>query len=490
MKYFRRNPDLLENLTFDRILKKFIELLCTHRYSQDLKVELRKKIIMLPHMYQKRILNCILTDTDLTSIIRIRVLDIIMNKNFQEFTFYQPVEEIFAGPKIMQILYNNCLRIKTLDLTTFYIRSQDRELFENLIEKFTELETIQVRMRENDCAIHDILLGDSIRKDNNGRRINNRFIRILINIYNKIKRRPNLVERSINIPIEKIDCVDLCRRLPLKYCVQLLRILPNVSSFGTYNKVGKALTLLKKKECKNLNLTYLHDDKTSVKTLYTISKHCPILNRIRLSEPQPKTLRNLHFLPCITQIELSYFNTYELMEYVTNYGWKLRELRLEYSTCRINLNTVLESCPILSHLRFHDVMLEYVPPKKKIMYKHIRSFYYKRIYSGPSIGIKKLMFCLPNIEHIDVDDIRFTDNEIEKFMRLNLWDNLITLCFSGPFDSYYSLTIRSLISILTHCNNLEEIRNIDHFLVDPTDFPELLEYIQNCKVKCKLIRMR
>ena len=489
-----RVPNTLEDIVFQKFALEFTEFISDKKkYCKTKKLNWENTLNTWPIMFSELLLRNILSNPDLSTKTRVKALNFIINEKFIQFNFHFLVESKSSERKILKILYDKCPKMELLNLSAFHIRSKNRDLFENLLMKCTKLEAVRVKCRMSDCAIRDILLGEFLHpldyEKNIRARSNQNLIRRTITNVNHFlirKYRPEIRPRH-ELPLDKIVVLDLCRLFPELSCTEMLRLLPNLTSLGFYEKVGKAISYLTYYECKNLKLKYIRDQRTTLEVLDKICYHCPDLEQIRLTAPQPGTVEQLSVLKTINNVELLWFQVEELYKYLKNCGSQIRSMRLSRCMQVVNINIILASCPNLSYLVLSDLQIQYKVDMVK--YPNMRHLLCGRLSTNHVLGLKPLLYNLTKLETLEFNDRSLTHEELEELvLKMGLWKNLKKLYLCGKYATNKHLTIKSIRLILNHCKNLEELRNVFHFTISPSELSQLNEELKNSANKCKLLK--
>lgn len=490
-----RQPNSMEDIIFQKFESDFIEFITDDKiHCKTKRLSWETTLNTWPQIFTEQLLRNVLTNADLSSKARVMALKFIINEKFNQFNFYFPLYIKSYERKILEILYEKCPKLEYLNLGSFFIRSSNRVLFENLLMKCDELKVIRVKCRMNDCAIRDILLGEYLhdldyQKSVQTRRNHNIIRRTLTNLYRdfKLKFSPATIPRH-ELPLDKIVILDMCPMFPERSCTQILRLLPNLQGLVYYGKVGKAISYLNHLECRNLKLKYIRDERTSLHTLEKICYHCPDLKKIRLTMPESGTLRQLSILKKIHHIDILWFSGEELNKYLQDYGNQIYSIQLCRSSEVIDLNLILSSCPNLIYLVLTDLEIKYQithMPK----YPNIRHFFCGRVSTIQDIGMIPLLYHFTKLETLELNDRSLTHQDIEELVvKLKLWRKLKTLYLCGRTQVNKKLTIKSLRLILNNCKYIKEIRNIHHFAISASELSQLNKEYENCANKCKLIK--
>ena len=219
---------------------------------------------------------------------RLNSLAIFLDDRTKFFSFIQAIdfrpERTYQNTiaSILEIIPKQCSTIETIDFRSLTIRNKDKENFKSFLKNCPQMKSLWVKCygQENDCAMSQLLFKEDFR----------------------------LHDPAVQWGLLKIEYID-GEGLDASQCAILLKLLPNLKSFGRQQNLGQLLL-----PCYNydrifydklLNISEFADEGTNFNSLDIFSKLCPHTTQISLTRPEKHVIANLWKFPLITEIIVS-----------------------------------------------------------------------------------------------------------------------------------------------------------------------------------------
>lgn len=292
----------LKDAAFKIVSKKILYGLDKGWENPDL--DLKKKYVKtLPPAIRNTLIDSFLSDRTLSENTRLICAYLFLNENTKYFTFIQRNLLWSTKNVIIKMLLKFSREIESMDLSQFLIPIRYKEDLKNILKRNKNLESMRVRCSaRRPCAIFELLFIDDI----------------------------DMHDEDVKIGLQKIKYLfGLKRYNKPEMCAKVLKFLPNLQCFGNI-KLGKVINhyIDTYSPNKTLKLSKICDVNTTKRTIKNFAKLCPKTKFLSIKYPGKYVVKSFHKFPLLTEIELTGFNTNELMEYLKKYGKQIRKLRL------------------------------------------------------------------------------------------------------------------------------------------------------------------
>ena len=284
-----------------------------------------------------KLLQWILSENgNLTIELRLNSLLIFLDERTKFFTFVQPTNNQSIIKCILKIIPKYCPNIKSIDFRSLWIMRGNNENVKTFLKKSGQLKSLRVSCYGfmDNCAMNDILLNEDFNQHHS----------------------------DVQIALRKIELIDGLGLTPLD-CGKLLKLLPNLKSFGMYQRISRMFTdQINNNVEDNIveklsNITEFCDMGTTLTRLEGFAKVCPKTKKIFLWHPKYKVVENLWKFPLITAIviftgDLEFVN--ELINLLTRIGRQIKILELQFIYgIEIDIRIFRKLCPELVKLEIN-----------------------------------------------------------------------------------------------------------------------------------------
>lgn len=316
-------PKTLQDAALEIMCKTIIVMLKINAY-----LYLREMLNRLPSKMVSQMMFRILSDTSLSEMIRLKSLNIFLNKYTKNFNFGQELKSNSAQKYIIKMISILSPNIETIDFHHFSIKTMYKKDFINLLIKCKNLKKLHVKCFPGNCAIWELLIVEDFDK----------------------------LDYNVQVGLQKIEALPLTFGTTGENCAKFLKFLPNLKTLGTRQFFHRPLSYYIH-ECEPqiriLNLTDIYDFATTLRNLENFVKYCPKVKLINLFKPDKKVVENLFKLPSLIQIELYYYDPNELLNYLKKCGKKIRRMELNNPIdYQIKCKTILKLCPNLESINY------------------------------------------------------------------------------------------------------------------------------------------
>ena len=322
-------PSRIEEWQLDKLFKTLLL-----RMKRQSKIDDMKKLVnsILPK-YKLALLNrFFLINETLNEITLLKYFLVFLDENtkFLKFEHITINDQIIKA--ILKIIPRYCQKIETIDFTNIFFTRDLKEDIKSFLKQTTSVKSLRVPCRLNNCAIFQLLLEEDF----------------------------NLLDQDVKTGLLKIEYISGFA-LSASECVRLLKLLPNLTSFGYFQTLTPVLTYYTDDNeivQKLSNLTELYEDETSLTTLERFVKFCPKVKKIHLSGPQKNVVENLWKFPLLTEIQIIGSRDTRAIDFVTEIINMLKIIGKQIEILDLFLpdeavldrNTIHELCPELINL--------------------------------------------------------------------------------------------------------------------------------------------
>lgn len=195
----------------------------------------------------------------------------------------------------------------------------------------------------------------------------------------------------------------------------LLTNLPNLENLVTYSYVGRALMCINDQHNRRdfqTKLRYLHDTRTSARTMDAIIRMCPQLDSIYLDTPDSGVLLKMQVIK-LKRIKVYKFCCKELAETVEVIGRSLLHLTVIKGRGQLDLGKLARHCDGLRDLDCY--MMEGLTYTGDRRFEHLEGL---EMLNSPftNASLRHFVCNTPTLKRLAVDSITFTDEDMARLV--------------------------------------------------------------------------